>query len=151
MILFGHIGMTLAATRLADKTIINRKTIAIIRDIDYRFVILGSLLPDILDKSILLFLSGEKFKTGRLFAHSLLFSLLIFILGIAVWYGYKKSWVFILAACCFIHQMLDEMWKQSNIFFWPFYDFLSSRIHKLLQVWVPGMLKTPVINLFGCI
>ncbi len=141
MILFGHLGITLAAVRTADKTIINRNPGL---DIDYRFVLLGALLPDIIDKCILFFLSNETFRSGRMFAHSLLFTLLLLTLGETVRYWYKKSWVLVLAACSFIHLLLDEMWKQLNIFFWPFYDFILSRSYRAVETWSPGILKIPV-------
>ena len=144
MIFFGHLGLTLAVTRAADKTIINRKHTDRTLDIDYRLVLLGSLLPDIIDKCILFFLAGERFKSGRLFAHSLLFSILLFALGIAIRYAYKKSWGIILAGCVFMHQIFDMMWKQLNIFLWPVYDFLPSKIINSLQVWSPGILRIPL-------
>lgn len=73
MIFFGNLGITLAITRTADKIISTGITCAL--DIDYRVVLLGSLMPDIIDKGILFFLSGERFRSGRMFAHSFLFTL----------------------------------------------------------------------------
>lgn len=142
MIFFGHLGLTLAVTRTADKITINRKHTDRIMGIDYRVVLVGSLLPDIIDKSILFFISGEKFKTGRLYAHSLLFALILFIIGIAVWYAYKKSLGIILAACSFVHLILDNMWSQLKVFLWPVYAFLPLEISKSLQVWSQHFVKT---------
>ena len=123
---------------------LNRKPVNPPLDIDYRLVLLGSLLPDIIDKCILFFLAGERFKSGRLFAHSLLFLILLFALGITIRYAYKKSWGIILAACVFIHQILDMMWMQLNIFLWPVYDFLPLKTVESLQAWSPGILKIPL-------
>ena len=139
MIFFGHLGITLAVARTTDKIIFDRKPFT--HYIDYRLVFLGSLLPDIIDKCILFFLAGERFSSGRMFAHSFLFIMLFFTLGIVVWRTYKKSWVLILAACSFVHQLLDVMWKQLNIFLWPVYD---SILQKSIQVWSPLTQKISV-------
>lgn len=136
MIFFGHLGITLAVARTADKIIFDKKPFT--HYIDYRLVFLGSLLPDIIDKCILFFLAGERFKSGRMFAHSFLFIMLFLTLGIVVWRTYKKLWVLILAACSFVHQLLDVMWKQLNIFLWPVYD---SIFQKSIQVWSPHTQK----------
>ena len=48
---------------------------------DYRLVLLGSLLPDILDKPSWLFVDGDFFDTGRGYAHILIFNLALLILS----------------------------------------------------------------------
>ena len=137
MIFFGHLGLTLAAVRTADKTIINRYPKTIVdtykKGIDYRFVLLGAILPDLIDKGILFFASGRNFVSGRIFAHSLLFILLLFTLGIVVSIKYKKNWVLVLSFCCLFHQLLDEMWKELNIFFWPVYGSLPPKANKAVE------------------
>lgn len=144
MIFFGHIGLTLAITRTLDKTINNRNSKVTILDIDYRLIILGSMLPDIIDKGILLFLFGKGLSYGRLLAHSLLFTLLLSVLGMAVLYFYRKSWVIALAICFFIHQMLDAMWNQFNIFLWPAYNFSSFEIYRNIEILTPRLLIIPL-------
>lgn len=135
MIFFGHIGITVAAVDAAENALIPRPGY-----IDYRLVIAGSILPDIIDKFMLFFLSGAKFSSGRIFAHSLLFSLLLFALGIALLKVHHKSSVLILAACCFLHQLMDVMWKQLNVFLWPVYNALL----KSVPTMVTDILDMPV-------
>jgi inner membrane protein len=145
MIFFGHLGITFAATRAADKAVVDTPYSM---DIDYRLVLLGSILPDIIDKCTLFFLSGEKFRSGRIFSHSLLFILLLFVLGAVVWYAYKKSWALVLAFCSVIHQVLDGMWKHLDIFLWPFFNPQVAEVHKSVNASVnaltPSAPKAPV-------
>lgn len=139
MILFGHLGLTLAITRTVDKAAINRNFIINWSTIDYRIVLLGALLPDIIDKAILFVISDETFRSGRLFAHSFLFVLLSFILGLIVWYGYNKSWILVLAVSSFIHQLLDAMWTKLDTFLWPVFDLIHSQGGNSVQVWLPDI------------
>ena len=141
MIFFGHLGITLAVARTADKIVLDRKPLT--HYIDYRLVLAGSMLPDVIDKFILFFLSGERFSSGRMFAHSLMFALLFLALGMVVLQVYRKSWVLVLAVCCFFHQLLDIMWKQLNIFLWPVYDTLQS---KSIQTSAPDILNMPIMS-----
>jgi inner membrane protein len=104
-------------------------------------VLAGSMLPDIIDKCILFFISGERLSSGRMFAHSLLFTLLFLALGMASLHIYRKSWVLVFAACSLVHQLLDVMWKQLDIFFWPLYRSLLSQG---IQTFSPDLLDMPV-------
>lgn len=148
MIFFGHLGITLAVTRTADKIIINRNPAADSIYLDYRLVLAGSMLPDVIDKCILFFLSGEKFSSGRMFAHTFLFTMLLIALGLVVLNTYRKSWVLVLAACCLFHQLLDIMWKQLNIFLWPVYDKL---LPQSIQTSAPDLLDMHSASRVYCI
>jgi hypothetical protein len=79
--------------------------------VDYRLVLLGSLLPDIIDKPVGLLILGNFFKNGRIFCHTLLFSLLILVAG-SYGYGWHRStsllWV---GFGSLTHLVLDEMWR----------------------------------------
>ncbi len=49
--------------------------------VDYRLILLGSLLPDTIDKPVGLLILRDFFSNGRIFGHSFLFSLLILAAG----------------------------------------------------------------------
>lgn len=144
MILFGHLGLTLAAARGADRLAGNNEYAFGRRIFDYRLVLLGSILPDILDKTMIFYISGEKLKSGRLFGHSLLFAVLLFVLGLVIWKGFKKSGALVLAACTFFHQLLDSMWNQLNIYLWPVYDFTLLKVHGITRLWSGHLPQIPV-------
>ena len=85
--------------------------------IDYRLVLIGSLLPDILDKpSWLIF--GDIFPSGRAYGHTLLFSMVLFFCGLLL-IRYKKTWLLIISWSSIIHLILDQMWHNPVTLWWP--------------------------------
>lgn len=120
MIFFGHIGLTTGIVQgyeaAATKTAGERPPI------DYRLVMLGAMLPDIIDKPIgLLFRST--FPNSRLFAHTLLFSILLLSMGLWRHRQKHKNAVLLLGASSFIHVVLDGMWDIPQTLFWPLYSW----------------------------
>lgn len=118
MIFFGHIGPTTALIKVYDK--LTEKIDKSI--IDYRFVIIGSDLPDLIDKPIGAFLFRKEFHNSRLFAHSLTFSGILIFIGLIFMIKKRKrsNKAFLLGIGSFIHQLLDSMWLYKATFFWPF-------------------------------
>lgn len=80
MLLFGHLGITLALASGLDKIIASGKGKGFSRLVDYRLVLIGSMLPDIIDKPL-----GIAFPaalgSGRTVAHTFLFLFLLFCAG----------------------------------------------------------------------
>lgn len=134
MLLFGHVGITLAAAKITDtvfppKVLHNNSSgfryritsgLSYIRDttgnLDYRMIIIGSMLPDIIDKPLLLLFSESGLFTGRSHAHTLLFALLLLFSGLFT----RKSWLLTLALANLSHLFLDFIWTDPEILFWPF-------------------------------
>lgn len=86
--------------------------------IDYRLVLIGSLLPDILDKPSWLITLGDIFPSGRAYGHTLLFSMVLFVCGLML-IKYKKSWLLIISLSSIIHLILDRMWTSPVVLWWP--------------------------------
>lgn len=118
MLLFGHIGVTLGVffglgfglgiflPRL--KTIIDPKYLAI-----------GALLPDLIDKPLGMVIFASTITTGRMIGHTLLFCLLIFLAGL---YSYEKRRdirIISLSIGSLFHLIEDQLWKSPKILFWP--------------------------------
>ncbi|MFP3975182.1 MAG: hypothetical protein ACLFVK_03050, partial [Dehalococcoidia bacterium] len=55
---------------------------AIARVIDYRIALIGSMLPDIIDKPLGIYIFTETFSNGRIYAHTLLFFLVLLLIGL---------------------------------------------------------------------
>lgn len=91
------------------------------RSIDYRVVMLGAVLPDLIDKPIGRILFEEQFENGRIFAHTLLYSTSL-LLAIQLFTRGKKArrW-FILPIASLIHLALDGMWNEPVTLFWPLF------------------------------
>ena len=101
MLLFAHLGLALASARIAPRA-------------DLIFVAIGSMLPDIIDKPLGDVIYGTP-NMGRIFAHTLLFLLLLCIAAL-YWQDLR------LASLCggvLVHLSLDFMWNSPAILFWP--------------------------------
>jgi len=101
MLLFAHLGITLAAARYVGKS-------------DIALLALGSMLPDIIDKPLGLIAFGTP-NMGRIFCHTLLFFLILVALAVLS----KKMWLYSLAGGTFAHLVLDFMWNSPVTLFWP--------------------------------
>jgi len=184
MLLFGHIGITAGVVKACDIVIsmsrtdsgssfgpvISKKRLRLyyllngvkerIGSIDYRLVLLGSLLPDIVDKPLWLFTAREIFSSGRDFAHTLLFNLTLFISGLVL-VRYRKSWLLIISLCSFVHLILDQMWNSPIVLLWPLLGpfpeletvgWLSDIIQALVsqpEVYIPEIIGLIIIILFA--
>ncbi|MBA7622520.1 hypothetical protein ES703_29898 [subsurface metagenome] len=189
MLFFGHIGITAGAARACDIflsvakpdnsqesgsrfriiSVIDGQRLRLdpwlsriksrIGPIDYRMVLLGSLLPDIIDKPVFL-LIGSASLSGRDYAHTLLFNLALLISGLVLT-SYRKSWLLIISLSSFIHLILDQIWNSPVTLLWPLLGPLSkgetagwvSGIFYVLftypEVYIPEIIGLAILLLFA--
>lgn len=88
------------------------------RRIDYRVVLLGAILPDLIDKPIGRILFEERFETSRLYGHTLAFAVLLLLIAALSSGEFKTRW-FVLPVAVVIHLGLDSMWNDPITLFWP--------------------------------
>lgn len=114
MFFFGHIGITLGVfyslSRLSSK---NNFWAAV------PYIVVGSLLPDIIDKPLGRIIFAEEIGSGRIYSHTLLF---VTLLGLVGYYLYRHGQpnLLIIAAASFCHLLEDNMWDSPDVLFWPF-------------------------------
>lgn len=116
MLLFGHLGITLGiflgplllAPRL--KSIINLK-----------YLIIGSLLPDLIDKPIGRVIFATSFENGRIIGHTLLFCFILCLIGAYLYKNKAENRYLSLSLGSFIHLIQDEMWMQPPTLLWPLF------------------------------
>ncbi|MGH8935126.1 MAG: metal-dependent hydrolase [Acidimicrobiia bacterium] len=113
--IFWHVGATLAIVRW------------VFRDpkMDVRFVILGALLPDLVDKPIGAILFFRTFRNGRIFAHTLLFSLLLLVAAMLLTRRgtrARQAWLGVPIGSL-LHLVLDGMWAAPVTFWWPLFGW----------------------------
>ena len=114
MLLFGHIGITLGIFFVFSYLAPRLETI-----IDRRYLVVGALLPDLIDKPLGLIIFASTISNGRMISHTLLFSITLFIIGL-YFYEKRNSIVIItLASGSFFHLMEDQMWNTPQTLFWP--------------------------------
>ena len=174
MLVFGHTGITLgAATLLAGvlghsrchnttknramesishhpQVIPNRKVLRLTllaSRIDIRLLLVGSLLPDIIDKPVGHFFFREIFSNGRIFCHTLLFLILVTVAGIYLYRCHNKTWLLPFSFGTLTHLIFDQMWLTPHTLFWPLLGFTFERSD--ISNWIPNifhaLLTDPVV------
>ncbi len=83
MLIFGHIGVTLGVFFGLGIFIPRLRT-----TIDSKYLAIGALLPDLIDKPLGRVIFASTFENGRIIGHTLFFSLILFLIGL---YLYKKK------------------------------------------------------------
>lgn len=112
--------------------------------IDIRLLLIGSLLPDIIDQPLGQLLFRETFSNGRIFCHTLLFLTLITLVGICLYRSYGKTWLLVLSFGTFTQLIFDEMWLTRQTFLWPLYGFAFEKID--LTNWMEGIFHALLTN-----
>ncbi len=110
------------------------------RYVDLRLLLIGSLLPDIIDKPIGTFFFRETFSNGRIFSHSLLFLAIISFIGLYLYKHRRKTWLLVLSFGTFVHLILDQMWRTPHTLLWPVYGFTFEKGD--ISDWILGLIHT---------
>lgn len=112
--LFWHVGATLWLFRW------------IFRDpkVDVRFLLLGALIPDLIDLPIGTLLLADRFSTSELWFHSLVApSLYMTVVLLTTRRGRRRRAYMALGVGWLFHLVLDGMWADPEVFFWPFFGW----------------------------
>jgi len=91
--------------------------------IDIRLLLIGSLLPDLIDKPIAWFFFRETFSNDRIFSHTLIFLIVIALSGLYLYWNRNKTWLLVLSFGTLTHLILDAMWRTPRTLLWPLYGF----------------------------
>ena len=111
----------------------------LLNHVDFRLVILGSLLPDIIDKP-LRWLLGDTIGTGRSFAHTLIFTMLLILSTIYFYVKHKPPFMLYVSFGVVMHLILDQMWLYQETLLWPLFGW---RIEKTCGSWLQIVLSLP--------
>ncbi len=131
MLMFGHPGITLGMATLVAGAVGKPRPgfnvmswfASLSRYMDIRVLLVGSLLPDIIDKPVGQYFFRETFSNGRIFSHSLLFLFVLTGIGFYLYKSRRQVWMLTLAAGTFTHLILDQMWIAPRTLFWPLLGF----------------------------
>jgi inner membrane protein len=142
MLLFGHLGTTLAFTGLIEKVTdkINKDNEFLA--IDYRLIMIGSMLPDIIDKPLVLMISDKTVGSARFAAHSLMFTLILLTAGLFSLIWHRKQGIILIAFSSMAHITEDLIWRNPKVFFWPYYSIILNKM-KISQ---PAMQRMDIDN-----
>ena len=154
MLLLAHTGITLgAATLLAGAANIRKKSgngiltwfTSLSEYVDIRILIIGSVLPDIIDKPLGVFFFRDTFSNGRIYPHTLLFLVILAAAGYYLYRRRQSTWLLVLAFGTFAHHVLDEIWLTPKTMLWPFLGFAFDRVdvEDWLSFWLWDMFDYP--------
>jgi hypothetical protein len=118
MLLFGHLGVTLGIFFLICIFAPLLRTI-----IDPKYLLVGALLPDLIDKPLGEIILASTFSTGRMIGHTVLLSFIILYIGLFVYKKRGDIRIISLATGSFFHLMEDQMWGEPRILFWPLFGW----------------------------
>ena len=159
MLLLGHIGITLGSAIVVD-AVLNRNQLrkeplspttfvnknmearlkSLAQHIDIRVLLIGSLLPDIIDKPLGQIIFHNTISSGRIFCHTVLLLLLIIIPGIYMYIKCKRNLLLVLSFGTFTHLIFDKMWLAPHTLFWPLYGWSFPRGDSNILIFFKGML-----------
>ena len=122
MLVLGHVGVTLGVFLLIGLFVPGIRS-----HIRYRYLALGALLPDIIDKPLGHLILADTLANGRIIGHTLFFSLVIIIAGLYIFRKKSDSKILMLGAGSFFHLLEDRMWVQPVTFFWPIFGLQFPR------------------------
>jgi hypothetical protein len=94
------------------------------RRIDYRWILVGAVLPDVVD-ALLVGLAGLG-AAGRGAAHSVMAPSLVAVVVVAALRGPRRLAVFGLAVGWLAHLVADGMWQAPETFLWPAFGWSFS-------------------------
>jgi len=83
--------------------------------------VLGAVLPDLVDKPLGLLISGTV-AYGRIYAHTLLFAMILLVAGAVLWrLSSRRTGILAIAVALGVlsHQLLDTMWMEPAAWCWP--------------------------------
>lgn len=138
MLVLGHVGITfgvaLAAEALASRSHlvtagrshpglrarVHAAIVSLSSRVDLRILLVASLLPDIIDKPLGFIIFPHVFGTGRLFAHALVFPVVLALSGAWLYRSRRSMVLLTLAYGATMHLALDVMWRTPSVLFWPF-------------------------------
>ena len=121
MLLLGHLGFTLGAAQAAEAAHHNasrRRGFPGSNFVDYRLIAVGAMLPDLIDKPLMLLPLPEVLDVSRTFGHSLLLPLLLLVLWWAGPVRMQRA-TLTLGLASLLHLVLDGVLSTPQTLLWP--------------------------------
>jgi membrane-bound metal-dependent hydrolase YbcI (DUF457 family) len=137
-VIFWHLGLTVLIVRY------------VFRDpkMDLRWILVGSLLPDVIDKPVGSIFFHDTFGSHRLVAHAVVFPIVVLaVIMISTRRDTaRRRGAIGVVVGCFIHLLLDGVWTSPETFLWPFFGFEFPRVAgSEFGTLVRSMLESPMV------
>ncbi len=119
MLFFGHLGLGAACgagVSEADKLV---RPEAEPLQLDFRLVLLGAVLPDLVDKPLGEIVWSSAFHSGKIFGHTLVLSACLLGVGAVLYHRRRRTGVLSLGIGAASHLLGDAMWYTTVTLLWP--------------------------------
>lgn len=114
MLIFHHLFLGLAAGIILAVLLSNKWAVL--------YAGVGAIIPDLLDKPLGQILLSDSINYGRIYAHTLTLAVILIVIGLLIWYKYRKNILLLcIGAGVLIHQLGDAMWEAPVNWLWPFF------------------------------
>ncbi|MCZ7355885.1 MAG: metal-dependent hydrolase [Candidatus Methanoperedens sp.] len=118
MFLFGHLGVTLALFFILGYLVPGFRN-----HINYWYVALGAVLPDIIDKLVGRVLFPYSLASGHLIAHTLAFVLILAVAGLIRFRDHGDARILLISGASLLHLLEDRLWTQPALLLWPLFGW----------------------------
>ncbi|MTI83720.1 MAG: metal-dependent hydrolase [Firmicutes bacterium] len=147
MLLLAHVGITLGASCCLVRFWKWRGLENYANAVDYRLVLLGAVLPDIIDKPLGGLILRESLGNGRIYSHTLAFLLVLFTAGVILQRKLNRPGLLVIGGGVAAHYVLDGMWFSPANLFWPLYgwSFPKGNPEGWMQLWLNNLLSNPLV------
>jgi len=134
-----HMAITATAAKIVNQYYLKKQRI----EMDFYAVLLGSLLPDLIDKPLELLVQNY-----RTFGHSLILLLTILFFGAVLYQRSRKIWLLTISFGVLMHLTLDQMWLLPRTLFWPLLGHFEYYHNISLWRLIQGVLSKPEFLIF---
>jgi inner membrane protein len=92
--------------------------------VDVRFLLLGAILPDLIDLPVGTTILADRYSTGELWFHSLIIpTIYMTVVLLATRRGRSRRAWMALGVGWLFHLLIDGMWVNDEVFLWPFFGW----------------------------
>ena len=112
--------------------------------LDYRVVLVGSLLPDIIDKPLGTTILRDFISNGRIISHTLVAAIAMWLAAAQLFLRRGRTWGLGLALGSLVHIALDQMWREPETLLWPLLGWRFPR-HGM-SGWLTKVLRSMFTN-----
>lgn len=131
MFILGHLGFSILLGRAVRPFWPGRMPVG--------WLLLGALLPDLMDKPVGHFLLP--WENGRLLAHALVFAV---ALGLFAWARSSRAWGCIALGVLF-HQLQDAFWIDLDGWLWPFLGPFEHGVSSGIPHWIAVLTSSRLV------
>ena len=136
MFILGHIGIMVAIIFLLLHYNTRWRP-----NFDIRWLALGAVLPDLIDKTIGLLIFPQYIDNGRIYAHTLLFSIILTVLA----FHFKNRISISVSFGAWTHLAFDKMWEVPDTLAWPAYGLIFPKTDFYPGRWIEMLFTDPYI------